>query len=376
MNLAHKIHFFINRELSEVYVSYAIRAFALSLIGIFIPIFLLASKYSLNEVLLFFFLTELFGVPFVFIAAKVTEKIGFKHTILLSAPTLILFFFLLLTLERNPTPLWMLGLIYAFSTLLFWLPFHFEFAKNSDHKKRSFEFGLLETCALLVVVFGPLAGAAIISHFSFNALFVIVSLFLFLSTFPLFLSGDKKLKFNINFEKFSLKHKKDCGIFFCEGVMDYSQVILWPIFIFLMLGGIFYLGIISTIGGFFTAFIPALVGKLTERFSKEKFMKIGSLISSPSSVLRGFFSSFTWISFWTALSGIGTAIFYIPFISRFYDNAARNKYEQYIAFREVYVRIGRAALFLLLIILLSLGLHWQYAFIIGFVLGALALLVS
>ena len=375
MNLAHKIHFFVNRELSEVYVSYAMRAFAFSMIGLFIPIFLLNMNYSLKEVLLFYFFVELLGIPFIFLSAKLAEKIGFKHTILLSVPVQILFFFLLFALGKNHIPLWFIGLIYGISSMLFWMPFHFEFAKNSDKKKRGFEFGMLETFSLLVVVAGPILGAVMIEKFSFNALFVMVSLLLFLSTFPLFLSKDKKQPFNINFKKFFFKYTKDADIFFHEGIADYAYVIIWPIFIYFMLGGIMNLGIIGSIGCFFTAFVPAIIGNLSDKFSREKMLKIGAFIAAPVDVFRGFFSSFSWILVWTALSSFAVAFFHTPFIAVFYDKTAKHKYEEYVAFREIYVRLGRCALLVLLIILLAIEIYWQYVFIIAFILAAASTLV-
>ncbi|MFH1506471.1 MAG: MFS transporter [archaeon] len=375
MNISNKIHFFTNRELSEVYVSYAIRALAFSMIGLFIPVFLLQMGYPLTEVFLFFFFTELFGIPFAFLSAKLAEHIGFKHTILLSVPVQILFFFLLFALNKSFISLWFVALIYGFAAMLFWMPFHFEFATNSDRKNRGMEFGILQSLSLTVVVIGPLTGAFIISKFSFNALFVIVSILLFLSTFPLFLSKDKKRPFKINFKKYFSKYRREANVFFSEGIMDNAHLILWPTFVFLILQGIFSLGIIGSLGGLFTAFVPVIIGRVADEMPKGKMMRLGAWFNAPVSILRGFFTPFGWLATWTALSGLTMAIFQVPFLSRFYNKAARRKYEQYIVFREFYLRLGRAFLFCVLIILLFFGVHWLYVFVIGFFMAAVAITI-
>ncbi|MCK5289575.1 MAG: hypothetical protein KAJ56_01410, partial [Candidatus Aenigmarchaeota archaeon] len=49
----HKIHLLKN-ELSEVYMNLALESFALSLISIFVPIYLLSVGYSFDYMIIFF----------------------------------------------------------------------------------------------------------------------------------------------------------------------------------------------------------------------------------------------------------------------------------------------------------------------------------
>jgi len=47
------LHFLKNRELNELYATMAIKSFSISLIGIFIPIYLLNLGYTLQSVFSF-----------------------------------------------------------------------------------------------------------------------------------------------------------------------------------------------------------------------------------------------------------------------------------------------------------------------------------
>ena len=99
MHTHRLLHFLRNRELNELYASIAIRSFALSMINIFIPIYLLNLDYSLKQVLIFFvFLTGTHAVTSIH-AGKISSKFGFKHAILFSVPLLLIFYLMLYSLE-------------------------------------------------------------------------------------------------------------------------------------------------------------------------------------------------------------------------------------------------------------------------------------
>jgi len=70
----HFLHFLHNRELNELYASIALRSFALSMIGIFIPIYLLQEGYSLASVLIFFAVVTGIHAFGVFPAAKFSSR--------------------------------------------------------------------------------------------------------------------------------------------------------------------------------------------------------------------------------------------------------------------------------------------------------------
>ena len=73
-----------NKELGELYASVAIRFFALAMIGVFTPIYLIKLGYSLPAVAGFFGLVAVFHGGSVFLAGWLSSKYGLKHTILIS----------------------------------------------------------------------------------------------------------------------------------------------------------------------------------------------------------------------------------------------------------------------------------------------------
>ena len=75
-----------------MYVSVALRDLALSMYGIFVPLYLFVDlNYSLNKVLLFFLLYAVSVTLSVIPAAKFTSRYGIKHGILISMFLLIIY---------------------------------------------------------------------------------------------------------------------------------------------------------------------------------------------------------------------------------------------------------------------------------------------
>src|SRR3989344_8103941 len=92
------IKFLFNKELSEMYISIALRDLALSMSGIFVPLYLLVDlAYPLNKVLMFFLVFGIALTLSVLLAAKFTSKYGVKHGILISVFIQILYIIFLVT---------------------------------------------------------------------------------------------------------------------------------------------------------------------------------------------------------------------------------------------------------------------------------------
>ncbi|MBR9683533.1 MFS transporter, partial [Candidatus Woesearchaeota archaeon] len=130
------------KEMTEIYISIAIRAFAFSLLSLFVPLYLYSELgYSLNATLGFFLVYSVVFAVMTPIAAKIMARIGVKHTMLLSVPMYITYFMLLYGLKSYPIPLYLVSVFFGLGHALFWIAFHIEFTKFSDGHRRGEEVG-------------------------------------------------------------------------------------------------------------------------------------------------------------------------------------------------------------------------------------------
>ncbi|MFP4656061.1 MAG: hypothetical protein ACLFNK_00600, partial [Candidatus Woesearchaeota archaeon] len=184
----HGIRYLLNKELTEIYITHALRNFAHSMVGIFVPIYLLQSGLQLYQVFLFYIIAYSIEFFFFIFGSRFSSYMGIKHSILLSMPLIILFFVALYKIETlfSLLPLWLLFILlsslFAAAMFLYWFSFHVDFAKFSDSENEGKQVGTLQAITTLFSVLGPLFGGLIITIFSFDLLFIIVSIILFAAT--------------------------------------------------------------------------------------------------------------------------------------------------------------------------------------------------
>ena len=114
-HLPHSWKYFLHSPLNQLYLSLAVRAFAFSIISLFVPAYLYGELgYSLTQVFTFFIvyaLTLAFSSPFFILFST---KIGFKHTIMLSIPLQMGYFYLLHILAESSFSLFWVAFVLGF----------------------------------------------------------------------------------------------------------------------------------------------------------------------------------------------------------------------------------------------------------------------
>ncbi len=342
-------HFNLKRELTEFYLSITIRTMALGLIGIFIPLYLYNELgFTLQQVMHFYLVFFISFILFTPLAAKSIYKIGYKHTILISIPLLIIYFLLLFSLEYVSFSYLWIAFIGGLSDALFWLSFHLDFVKCSDHNHRGEEVGLWFALSLIVNVLAPFLGGLILTYFfGFKTLFIIVAFLLFVSIIPLFMSGDGGMKDDFSFmsliKSFSLRNFL---AFFAYGTRHSCAMILWPLFVFVILKNYLNLGSLASIIFLLSAFSVLLAGRLTKGYG-DKIIRYSSVIMGVSWFFRYFVKSIMQVFWITAAGDVSFALMDVPFCAKGYN---RVKNIEYLIWREWGISAGRLVVFSLVLL--------------------------
>ncbi|MCD6398999.1 MAG: MFS transporter [Candidatus Aenigmarchaeota archaeon] len=359
----------LSKEMKEIYLNRLLQSFSLSLIGMFVPIHLMRIGYSLNQAILY--LIMLYGGMMIFIpfASKISSKIGIKHTIAITFPAWLLYFYLLFSL-KFPSPLFLLiGAIYGFANVVYWVPLNSDFSRNSHKMRLGTEFGILKAIPLLVGAFAPMIGAVVITFFGFDNLIAVVCILLGVSLIPLFLTGDYKFNFGYSLKKmFDKKHLIFFKDFFMKGILFASNVI-WPIYVFVSFGskGVIDVGLAATLGALGSMFFTLIIGRMSDKYSKMKLLKIGGLSNFFIWILAIVFVSPLSIMILSFIKGFLFVLIDLPmFVIACEQTNNRNNVE-FMAFREFGLCLGRLSL-LLIILFVALEIR----FFVVFLLAALA----
>jgi MFS family permease len=342
--------------MNELYLSVAIRSFAISMIGIFIPIYLLQIGYQLQEVFWFFIVVSLTQIFFAIPAAHIASRFGFKHSILFSVLPLILSIAGFYSLEQFSWLFYLVAVLVGFAGDLYWISYHIDFSLFSDHDHRGREVGMAQVAALLFHVLGPIMGGYLLVSSGFHILFLMVSVLLVVSVVPLFFTEDRHQPWKLSLrELFKNQSLRDAVVFMAHGIEIGAGLIVWPIFIFYsVLNDYSALGFITSLSLFLSLIFTFAVGSVSDG-RKRLVLRIGTILNALVWMGRYLVQTVFQVAFVDSLYGASQTLIRIPFNAMTYDKANKVDIVKYVVSREIAVHTGRIVLFSGLLFFVPLG---------------------
>jgi len=364
----HKIHL-LKDELSEVYWNLAIQSFGLSLISIFIPIYLLQLGYTVSNVLLF--MIFYFGMVAVFspLSALFANKFGFKHVILFRTPLLLAFMAGLYFLPNFRNIIFFIAIVGGIAGSLYWISINSIFSKASDKKHRGKQVGKLVSLPSFASLLGPLIGGFVAVAFGMDILLIISFVILLVSPIPLFFTKEVKPHVKFSLKKLMTKeHAKFLKGFLADGPRFVAGAILWPIFVYIILNDTVSVGIMATLGSVGVILFTVYIGKISDKINRNVLLRLGGILGALIWSIRIFAKQAWHVFVLTFCAGMFTVLIDVPFIAMSFDKASKDKDDAFIVFRELGLGFGRVITLVVLMFVFQ-------TFIIGFSLSGLASLV-
>jgi len=340
MRHKHLFHFLLFRKFKEtksLYFLIALKTFALSLISIFVPIFLYKIGYSLNSIMLFFLIFSLCAFFSVFAGGFLFNKIGVKKSMLIGNLLLIVNYLLLAFIKVKPSFFYLAPIVFGAYQGIFWVNFHTDMADNLKRKKFADGIGALNIIASLVAAIAPFIGA-LIASVNFSTLFIISAVLIFVSIIPLFFSKGVREKGNFNIkEMFSLVNPKRFVAGIGVGGEYAIAYFVWPVFLFLLVG-LKEIGWLTTILMVISAIFIILITKWIDKKGPNKVMKAGTLINTahwPFRIIPGL--AVVWYLGYSFLETFSK----MPYTIKTYCVGKKGREINAIASREMTMMLGR-----------------------------------
>lgn len=367
----------LRREISELYASIAIKSFAVSMIAIFEPIFLFNIFHSIKWVILFYLLVYLCYFFLIPLGGHLVSRHGFEHSILLSIPLIIFYFFLLYQIKNYYFLFFIAPFILAIYKSIYWPAQHTDMAHYGNSYQRGTEVSICFSLYNIISIIGPLVGGFIISIFGFKVLFLLSSFIMFTSAIPLFSTKEFFIPNDFSyvaamrrFFKPHANYTRKVELAFLGFGAELIRIIIWPIFIYLVIGDYKVIGILITLSLSIASICSLIIGKAIDR-------KKGGMIIKASVI----FSFFTWI-FRYFLASL-TGIFIIDFLDRnieqgislpvrafAFEEGKKRGFLKYIVFSEMSLAIGKILISIISLIILSFT---DSCFLIFFIAGVFSL---
>ena len=349
-----------------VYLDTALIYLGMSLIGVFIPLYVLKLTGSILAVFGFYAFYHFLVLFWIFPVAFLLRKIGVDKTSFLGAVSRSLFLFFLILARQNNSFLWPAFFFYGLTVPLCWLPFHFTTINiDGGDKKFGKEAGMIGFIARLFSSLGPVLGGFIITILDFSWLYALAVMITLFSGLALFFDKFEKKGMKINVKvvlKKSLNPSLSgvCKGLFGAGLEAAVYGIAWPLFIFLAIGSYQNLGVIKSAALFISLLVYYWAGRWVDRKGKG-ILKIGVVINSLNLLLRPFLRTALPIFLADSTYLTGAILIWTPFEAAFYEKGLGEKID-YIILRELILHFSGFAACLLLAVLFWLQASWWLIF--------------
>jgi MFS family permease len=359
-----------------LYSGKTISGIAISLFGVFMPIYLYKiSGNNFTFVALYFLAGYLsYGLlaPF---GAKALNRLGYRRalqvSVLFGALSYLVFYPMNQANLAYLVPLSVIiVLVYR---LLFWLPYNVDFAKFTDRRNRGREVGFTNAIADVVGIFAPIVAAFIIVRFGFGALLVLSTIIYLASLIPYAVIPDINEYFSWSYwhtieQLFSKKRRATVFAFAANGAEDALGAVVWPIFIYQLLhGNLLKVGLISTLIIGATILLELIVGKYADvKFPKEVIIKYGSIMAALGWIFKIFIFTAFQIFIVDSYHRLMKIFMMVPFDALSYEIMADQGHyiDEFSVVHDMAISLGRV-LMVSAIIVAAMYVSIQWTFVLG-----------
>ena len=360
-------------HITEVYITQVLYGIAVGLIAVFVPIYLLDLGYALPQALMFIIISKVFAVITSPVAAWLTYRIGFKHTILIRIPFFLASYLTLYALSYSSLHYFVPAAITGVSVTLYWIPVHMIFKHYSHAESRGKEVSKFESFPQMFRIAAPALGGIIAASLGFPVLILIALGLVCISTVPLFVSEDIKSTREFKWmDLFDLGAHRFIFATMADGFANMAALVLFPILIYTTLESTETLGYITSLGSIIYALSTLNIGRIIDKGERREWLRLGAILFGMTIIIRPFFSTAAGFAGVIILGALANSIYRTCLNTTMYEAANRlgDKGDEFIVVREIFLNLGRmSALFIAIIFTAWSPDGWK----IGFFFGALAL---
>jgi len=350
---------FFKDKYNDLLIADVLRLLALSMMSLFVPIFLIERGFSVQSVAFFELGMFIFIVPMHSLVLRYINSWGVKRTLITSYFLNIIFYILLFSNSHLVASVGRIGFLslIALSNVLaitfYWTAHHIYFITSIDKKEAGSKLAILSGIPTLVAVASPFLGSLLITNFSFEASFLLSAVLLFFASFVLFFSGKiKSIKVDLDIEKIiDREGSRKNIIFIIQGLVYASSGLIWPLLLFYLSLKLLSIGALYLFSNLAYAIIAYVGGKSIDKNGSEKIIKIGAMGHGVSFILKAFATTLLSLTTFQTMGGIFGGLLHISLNAGFF-RWSKEDVANRIMNREVYLHIGRFISIALFVILL------------------------
>ena len=321
----------MNRSLKSLYFTTSILNFGLSLMGIFLPVYIFQLTGNFYYLPAFYGIASLTAAIALLLSPKFLPRLGAARSVLLANVFRVVNLAFLLAAPRFLPALWAAAVFEGLIFPTFWVTFHSVF--TSTGKDGTFGHNIARMGVLVSVAsaLAPFFGGLVVSAFGFPVLYGVGMVLILLSTIPVVWIGDH-LGFRdippgqILRETFSPAWRPILTGFFGNRLEIMFATLVWPIFVFGALNSFTSLGAITSVFAVVGVLFMVVAGRAVDKIGSRRILPIGAVLLVPFWLLTGFTSSAVWFALLNGYRGAIAPFYGISVESFFYRIAKRDSF--------------------------------------------------
>jgi MFS family permease len=346
--------------------------FALSILGIFIPILIYSETQSLILPGIYLLIKALTGFLASYPVMKIINRYGFRSG--LSASYIFILPAVLMIYQLNIG----LGLVSAVAVLYsIGVTFHtesrdLEFVNGTEKKERDLDAAHLNALPNIGRLFGPAIGGLVSAWAGFSAMLLTALAAIILSIIPARKINIKTRKKELGLK--SVLSRKNLGyspVFLSRGAQAYASVAIFSLFTYIFIAGNFASGLVRSMDTLGFMVMAYFSGYIASKFSRFRIIAVGSFIAGLTYILRIAVNTHVEAFLISILGGLAFKLYDIPLFSDFADRAEALEERSFYTAKKMFNSFGKVIISVVFIgVAISSG--EREAFNAVFILAALS----
>jgi MFS family permease len=179
-------------------------------------------------------------------------------------------------MSGRPGLFWIAWILLTLFKIFYWPAYHTEMIQYGDAKNRGTEISWVFALTEGVGVLGPMIGGLVVTFLGFPVLFVTAAALALFAIVPLLRTKERnrvvKLRYIDPWLLMISRSFRPVLLTMAGWGENLIDLVFWPVFMFIVVGGADVLGYIATLNILFMTLFGFFVGEIADRFSRRKIM--------------------------------------------------------------------------------------------------------
>lgn len=310
----------------------------------------------------------------------ITSKIGFKNAFIISRILTVIVFLLLQASVHNPIFVWVAAFVDGIEGAFFWPLFYSIFGNNSKHRRVGEDLGFLQFLLHFVAMAAPAVGGVVAVFLGFDKLFMFGLLLAMVSVvFSVSMYEEKtggRPSFAELWSWLKEGHYRRLSVTYIGRYMNDSVLMVWPLYVFLILGGVEKVGYLYSISMFIAMIASFFIGFYIDHHkSRKPFFLSGGILGAIWFLRSQVFDIWS-IAFVDVANRLVSSFHWLFYDALMIKRGRGNRVYPFFVYREVVMSVGALVVWSFFIGLFLVANDWRVLFVTAAIGIALSLMMS